>query len=100
MRRSREREGLRGPSAAEEVAKTLVSSRSPSPPGSVPTRSCSARSPRPTSPPRSTSRRASSIDRKQIHLDEPIKAIGTHLVPVKLHANVEFPVTVEVVAEA
>ncbi|MCB1031119.1 MAG: 50S ribosomal protein L9 [Acidimicrobiales bacterium] len=38
------------------------------------------------------------IDRKQLHLDEPIRSVGTHLVPVKLHANVEFPVTVEVVA--
>lgn len=37
------------------------------------------------------------IDRKQLHLDEPIRTIGTHLVPLKLHANVEFPVTVEVV---
>lgn len=40
------------------------------------------------------------LDRKQIHLDEPIKALGQYLVPVKLHASVEFPVTVEVVAEA
>lgn len=39
-----------------------------------------------------------AIDRKQLHLDEPIRTIGTHLVPLKLHANVEFPVTVEVVA--
>ena len=38
------------------------------------------------------------IDRKQLHLDEPIRTLGTHLVPLKLHANVEFPVTVEVVA--
>ena len=38
------------------------------------------------------------IDRKQLSLDEPIKALGTHLVPAKLHADVEFPVTVEVVA--
>ena len=37
------------------------------------------------------------IDRKQLTLDEPIKALGTHLVPAKLHADVEFPVTVEVV---
>lgn len=37
------------------------------------------------------------IDRKQLALDEPIKALGTHLVPAKLHADVEFPVTVEVV---
>ncbi len=39
-----------------------------------------------------------TIDRKQLHLEEPIRTIGTHLVPLKLHANVEFPVTVEVVA--
>lgn len=38
------------------------------------------------------------IDRKKIRLDEPIKSAGTHLVPVKLHPEVEFPVTVEVVA--
>ena len=39
------------------------------------------------------------LDRKQLSLDEPIKALGTYLVPAKLHADVEFPVTVEVVAE-
>ncbi|MCB1038020.1 MAG: 50S ribosomal protein L9 [Acidimicrobiales bacterium] len=39
-----------------------------------------------------------AIDRKQLHLDEPIRTVGSHLVPVKLHANVEFPVTIEVVA--
>jgi large subunit ribosomal protein L9 len=38
------------------------------------------------------------IDRRKIQLDEPIKAVGTHLVPAKLHADVEFPITVEVVA--
>jgi large subunit ribosomal protein L9 len=38
------------------------------------------------------------IDRKQLSLDEPIKSLGTHVVPAKLHADVEFPVTVEVVA--
>ena len=38
------------------------------------------------------------LDRRQIHLDEPIKTVGTHLVPAKLHAEVEFPITVEVVA--
>jgi large subunit ribosomal protein L9 len=39
-----------------------------------------------------------TIDRRQIHLVEPIKTTGTHSVPAKLHAEVEFPVTVEVVA--
>jgi large subunit ribosomal protein L9 len=38
------------------------------------------------------------LDRRQLHLDEPIKTLGTHLVPTKLHAEVEFPITVEVVA--
>ncbi len=41
-----------------------------------------------------------TVSRPQVWLDSPIKAIGQYLVPVKLHANVEFPVTVEVVAEA
>lgn len=37
-----------------------------------------------------------SIDRKKLHA-EPIKTLGTHSVSVKLHADVEFPVSVEVV---
>jgi large subunit ribosomal protein L9 len=39
------------------------------------------------------------IDRRKLALAEPIKSLGTHIVPAKLHADVEFPVTVEVVAE-
>ena len=38
------------------------------------------------------------LDRRQLVLDEPIKTLGTHLVPAKLHTDVEFPVTIEVVA--
>jgi large subunit ribosomal protein L9 len=37
------------------------------------------------------------LDRRQVHMVEPIKTLGTHSVPVKLHSDVEFPVTVEVV---
>lgn len=37
------------------------------------------------------------LDRRRLHLDEPIKSLGTHEVPVKLHSDVEFRVTVEVV---
>jgi large subunit ribosomal protein L9 len=37
------------------------------------------------------------LDRRRLHLDEPIKSLGTHGVPVKLHSDVEFQVTVEVV---
>ncbi len=36
------------------------------------------------------------VDRRQLHLDEPIRTTGTHTVSAKLHAEVEFPVTVEV----
>jgi large subunit ribosomal protein L9 len=39
------------------------------------------------------------IDRRKLVLAEPIKTLGTHIVPAKLHADVEFPVTVDVVAE-
>ncbi len=39
------------------------------------------------------------IDRRKLVLAEPIKSLGTHVVPVKLHADVEFPVTIDVVAE-
>jgi large subunit ribosomal protein L9 len=39
------------------------------------------------------------IDRRKIVLHEPIKTLGTHTVPVKLHADVEFPVTLDVIAE-
>ena len=39
------------------------------------------------------------IDRRKLVLGEPLKTLGTHTVPVKLHAEVEFPVTVDVVAE-
>lgn len=36
------------------------------------------------------------LDRRRLLLAEPIKHTGTHSVAVKLHADVEFPVTVEV----
>ncbi|MHB8506556.1 MAG: 50S ribosomal protein L9 [Acidimicrobiales bacterium] len=37
------------------------------------------------------------IDRRRLRLDEPIKTLGTHEVPAKLHADVEFVITVDVV---
>lgn len=40
-----------------------------------------------------------SIDRRKVHLAEPIKNVGAHAVPVRLHADVEFTLNVEVVAE-
>ncbi|MCU1463532.1 MAG: rplI [Acidimicrobiales bacterium] len=40
-----------------------------------------------------------TIDRRRLHMSEPIKTLGSHEVPVKLHADVEFRVTLEVVPE-
>lgn len=37
------------------------------------------------------------LDRKRVRVDEPIRSVGTHTVMVKLHAEVEFPLTIEVV---
>ena len=37
------------------------------------------------------------LDRRKLHLDEPIKSLGTHQVPARLHPEVEFVITVEVV---
>ncbi len=38
-----------------------------------------------------------TLERRRVHLDEPIKALGTHEVPVRLHPEVEFRLPVEVV---
>ncbi len=40
------------------------------------------------------------LDRRKLDLDEPIKALGIHLVPFRLHPNVDLTLTIEVVAEA
>lgn len=39
-----------------------------------------------------------ALDRRKLRLDEPIKTLGSHEVPVKLHGDVEFRLNVEVVA--
>ena len=38
-----------------------------------------------------------AIDRRRIHLDAPIKSVGTHRLTVRLHPEVEATVNVEVV---
>ncbi|MCU1344917.1 MAG: rplI [Acidimicrobiia bacterium] len=38
------------------------------------------------------------LDRRKLHLGDHIKATGTHQVPVKLHSDVEFAITLDVVA--
>jgi len=39
------------------------------------------------------------IDKRKIHLDEPIKSIGEYQVPIRLHRDVTVPVKVIVEAE-
>lgn len=39
------------------------------------------------------------LDRRRLHIDEPIKALGSHEIPVKLHTDVEFRLNVEVVTD-
>jgi large subunit ribosomal protein L9 len=38
------------------------------------------------------------LDRRQLHLGEPIKAVGEHSVAARLHPEVEFPITLDIVA--
>jgi large subunit ribosomal protein L9 len=38
------------------------------------------------------------LDRRKLHVEEPIRSTGVHEVPVKLHADVQFTLTVEVVS--
>lgn len=38
------------------------------------------------------------VDRRALHLGEPLKALGAHKVPVNLHADVKGTLTVDIVA--
>jgi len=98
MRRSRDVKDAAARSAAEDVAKTLVSS-----PVKIAARVGSDDrlfgSVTAADIAEAVAAQAGvEIDRKQLLMHDPIRTVGTHLVPLKLHANVEFPVTVEVVA--
>ncbi len=39
------------------------------------------------------------VDRRRLHLDDPIRALGAHEVPLRLHPDVEVRLNVEVVAQ-
>ena len=39
------------------------------------------------------------LDRRRLHIESPIRSLGTHEVPVRLHADVEFRLNVEVVSD-
>ena len=96
MRRSRDVKDAAARAAAEDVAKTLVSSPVKITArvgaddklfGSVTTADIAEAV---------AAQTGVVIDRKQLMLTDPIRTVGTYLVPLKLHSNVEFPVTVEV----
>lgn len=38
------------------------------------------------------------LDRRDLHIDEPIRELGTHKVTARLHTEVQFDITIEVVA--
>lgn len=38
------------------------------------------------------------LDRRVLHIDEPIREVGSHAVQARLHADVQFQISVEVVA--
>jgi large subunit ribosomal protein L9 len=37
------------------------------------------------------------LDRRKLHLDDPIKSVGQHSVTARLHHDVQFPITIDVV---
>jgi large subunit ribosomal protein L9 len=41
-----------------------------------------------------------TIDRRDIHLDEPIRSLGTHEVSIRLHPEVNATISIQVDAEA
>ncbi|MDZ7677595.1 MAG: 50S ribosomal protein L9 [Acidimicrobiales bacterium] len=99
MRRSRDVKDAADRAAAQEVASTLVptviyiSAKSGSEGklfGSVTTSDVADAV---------TAQAGIDLDRRKLHLDEPIKTLGTHTVVAKLHSEVEFPITVEVAPE-
>jgi large subunit ribosomal protein L9 len=97
MRRSRDLRDARDREAAETVARTLVPIviRIPAKAGSEGKLFGSV-----TASDISEAVEAQAhvvLDRRRLHLEDPIKSLGTHEVPVKLHADVEFRVTVDVV---
>ena len=99
MRRNRDRKDARDREAAEGVARTLVPAvvRIPARAGSEGRIFGSVTS---TDVAVAVLQQTGvELDRRRLHLDDPIKVLGTHEVPVKLHADVEFRITVEVVAE-
>jgi len=97
MRRSRDQRDARDREAAEGVARTLVPQviRIPVRAGSDERLFGSVTSSDVASA--VAEQTGVELDRRKLQLDEPIKTLGTHEIPVKLHSDVEFRVTVDVI---
>jgi len=98
MRRSRDLRDAKDRGAAEEVARVLV-------PAIITVRAKSGNEGRLFGSVTTTDVAAAvqeqtgiEVDRRKLQLDEPIKSVGTHQIPTKLHPDVEFAITVEVVS--
>ena len=96
MRRSRDVRDARERAAAEEVARALVPQvvRVPARAGGGGRLFGSVTTADVVEAVRA--RTGIELDRRRLHLEEPIREVGTHRVTARLHADVEFPVTVEV----
>lgn len=99
MRRARDQRDMRGRQQAEQIAQQLVSAKILIKAnagkegklfGSVTPADISTEA---------LSQLGIEIDRRHIHLREPIKSTGSYSVPVKLHAEVEFALNIEVSGE-
>ena len=97
MRRSRDLRDARDREAAELVARTLVPAviRIPAKAGSEGRLFGSITSSDVAEA--VNAQTGVSLDRRRLRLEEAIKSLGTHEIPVKLHSEVEFRVTVDVV---
>jgi large subunit ribosomal protein L9 len=97
MRRSRDLRDAKDRGAAQEVARVLV-------PAIITVRAKSGNEGRLFGSVTTTDVAAAvqeqtgiAVDRRKLQLDEPIRSVGTHQIPTKLHPDVEFAITVEVV---
>jgi large subunit ribosomal protein L9 len=98
MRRARDLRDAQDRSAAEEVARTLVS-RIITIPAKAGTEGRLFGSVTASDIVEAVAEQTGvELDRRKLVMPEAIKSIGTHSVSVRLHSDVEFPITLEVVA--
>jgi large subunit ribosomal protein L9 len=100
MRRSRDQRVARERGSAEEVAKALVGH-----PITIPHRAAAGGKLYGSVTVAEIAdavlaQKGIELDRRALHVDEPIRELGTFNITAKLHAEVQFPITVEVTEES